>query len=385
MRRLLLPVLFVFACGDNGDNAAPDAAPGDSVSADAHIVVPRAVAVGADYQNGTGTVTKVEIGDLMLTQNVRAGAAQSDPVVRQYGNELFVINRSVGNNITILNAKTLELIDQISTGGGTNPQDVAVVGNKLYVPVYGGRGVAVIDRTTSTKTEIDLATPLGDTDTFPDCVSAYAVGTKVFVACGLLTNFSSMRDPKIAVIDTTTDTYVTSATLPYKNPFGLFQRTPVTSTFTGDLLIPLVDFGVFGDPNMPPMLNTRCVARVSTGATLAVGCAIQNADLGGYPTNMSVSQDGKTLYLSVAESFTVGKLRSLNLDTGAVNATAISPSTQTIIDVAACPNGDVAVTDSTTNMSGIRVYRGATERTTAALSIGMTPVATGLVCYDAAQ
>ena len=99
---------------------------------------------------------------------------------------------------------------------------------------------------------------------------------------------------------------------------------------------------------------------------------------------MSASADGKTLYMAIAESFSVGKLRAYNLETGTLLPDPIGTST-TLIDVAACPNGDVAVSDIATNMSGIRVYRGTTERTTSAMSIGNTPVATGIVCYDAAE
>lgn len=383
MRRLI-PLLFVFACGDNGSNATPDASHVDPMTDGAHVIVPRVVAVGADFQTGTGTISKVEVGNLEVTQNVRAGAASGDPVLRAVGRELFVVNRFGFNNITILDAKTLDLVDQISTGASSNPQDVAVVGQKLYVAALGSKGVLVIDRTTGTKTEIDLATPLGDADGQPDCVSVYAVGTNVFAACSMQTNFKSVLDSKVAVIDATTDTYLASATLPYKNPFGFFQRAPEGSTFTGDLLIPLVDFGVFGDNTMPPMLQTRCVARISTDANLTAGCAIQNADLGGYPANMAVSADGKTLYLAIEESFSVGKLRAYNLETGTLAADPIGTST-TLIDVAACPNGDVAAMDSATNMAGVRVYRGTTERTTSALSIGNTPVTTGIVCYDAAE
>jgi DNA-binding beta-propeller fold protein YncE len=374
--------LFVFACGDNGNNATPDASHVDPMTDGGHVIAPRVAVVGADFQTGTGTLSKIEVGNLEVTQNVRAGAATGDPVLRTHGSELFIINRFGFNNITILDAKTLQLVDQISTGANSNPQDVAVVGQKLYVAALGSKGVIVIDRTNGMKTEIDLATPLGDADGQPDCVSVYAVGTKVFAACSMQTNFKSVLDSKVAVIDTTTDTYVASATLPYKNPFGFFQRAPEGSTFTGDLLIPLVDFGVFGDNTMPPMLQTRCVARISTGANLTAGCALQNADLGGYPANLSVSADGKTLYMAIEESFSVGKLRAYNLETGTLAPDPIGAST-TIIDVAACPNGDVAATDSATNMAGVRVYRGTTERTTSALSIGNTPVATGLVCFDA--
>lgn len=373
MRRLV-PLVFMFACGDN--SVTPDASSVDGKPSDARVVVSRAVAVGTDFQGTTGVVSKLEVDGMMLTQNVRAGAASSDPVLRQYGNELFIVNRFGFNNVTILDAKTLQLIDQIGTGTDSNPQDVAVVGNKLYVATLGGKGVIVINRSNSDKLEIDLATPLGDTDGKPDCGSVYAVGNKVFAACSMQTNFTSVLDSKVAVIDATTDTYVSSTTLPYKNPFGFFQRAPEGSTFTGDLLLPLADFA---------NLTARCVARVSTGATLTSSCAIENSALGGYPSGMSVSADGKTLYLAVAESFTAGKLRSYNLETGMLAADALSASTAQIVDVAACPNGDAVVADATTNMSGLRVYRGGAERSTTAMAIGMPPVAGGLVCYDAGE
>ena len=67
-----------------------------------------------------------------------AGAALGDPVLRYIDGKVYVINRFGSNNVTILDGKTLcSSIEQISTGANSNPQDVAVVGNKLYVPRIG--------------------------------------------------------------------------------------------------------------------------------------------------------------------------------------------------------------------------------------------------------
>jgi len=374
MRCLLPLLLFTFACGDNHDR--PDAHPAiDAAPPDAHIVMPRAVAVAGDFGSpGVGTVSTLEINDLMMRQNISAGAALGDPVLRQYGERLYIVNRYGSNNITILDAKTFTLIDQLSTGMDSNPQDVAVVGTKMYVPALGTAGVLVLKPGMPTPSVIDLATPLGDADGKPDCVSAYAVGTKLYVACDMQTNFANVLDSKIAVIDTTNDTYVTSVTTPYKNPLGFFAQTPPGAAYFGDLLIPLV-------PDLAD-LTAGCIARVSTGATTTVACGPTNADLGGFANRIAIDDKTNTAYIAVAESFTVGKLRTLDLTNGTLGASALSTSSELIIDVAVCPGGDVVAMDQTTDASGLRVWRGTTERTTEALSIGMRPTVNALVCYD---
>src|SRR5690606_1717033 len=115
-----------------------------------------------------------------------------------------------------------------------------------------------------------------DPDGNPDCVSAYAVGTKVYVACGLLDEFYSPRgDGKVAIIDTAGGDAVTSVTLPYPNPQNLFVRSPEGSTLGGDLLIGLTpSFVDYSD---------GCIARISTGATSTAACVdgLASADLGG--------------------------------------------------------------------------------------------------------
>jgi YVTN family beta-propeller protein len=366
--------LVLFACGDNADR--PDARQGiDAAIPDAHVVAPRAVAVAGDF-NMTGTVSKLEITDLMMRQNVVTGAAQGDPVLRAFGDRVYVVNRFGSNNVTILDGKTLTVVDQISTGANSNPQDVAVVGANLYVPAMGTAGVVVLTPGMPTPKVIDLATPLGDTDGKPDCVSAYTVGTYVYVACGLLDSTFSSTMGKIAVIDTATDTVVGQVVTPYKNPLGFFARAPLAATYLGDLLIPLApDFS---------NLTAGCVARISTvnPAAPTAACGPTNAELGGIANRLAVDNESNKLYIAVAESFTVGKLRMIDLATGTLASGALSAANQLIIDVQVCPGGDVVVSDQTTNATGLRVYRGSQERTTEAISIGMNPTTSALGCYD---
>jgi len=385
MNRMILVLLLAAACGDNAKLSPDGGHTGDSGPADAALPVYKAVVLGADFSSGTGIVSRLDLATLSMQTNAVAGVAGSDPVMRQFGDKVYIVNRSVGENITILDARTLAPIGQHSTGANSNPQDVAVVGDKLYIPATGTAGVVVMTLPAGTTTTIALDTVVGDPDGKPDCVSAYTVGTKVYVACDLLdANFTPRGVGKVAVIDTTTDTVVGPAiSMPYKNPLGFFIRTPENMMFEGDLLIPTVpDFEVY---------TTGCLVRVTTGATPTATCApgLTNSALGGFVTGAAVTPDEK-LNMSVivdANFATVsGKLRTYDLATVTLAPAAASATAEQIGDVAACPDGEVVTIDSKMNDEGVRVFKDGTERTTDVKPIGLPPIFSGgIVCYDAAN
>ncbi len=380
MNRLLILLTILAACGDNL-KAVPDGGTGGDDGGGGGSAAPlyKAVMLGADYSSGTGIVSRLDLATLAMQTNAVAGVATSDPVIRHLGDKIYVVNRYVGENVTILDAKTLAPVDQISTGAGSNPQDVAVVGDKLYVPAMGTTGVVVLQG--GQATTIDLGTLLGDPDGKPDCMSAYAVDTKVFVACSLLDqNFTARGLGKIAVIDSTTD-HATALTLPEKNPAGFLQKSPDSSVFHGDLLISTVpSFDVF---------TNGCVARVPVDGTTAPTCAtgLTNSALGGFVNGIAVGDDAK-LYLAVVvdKNFATdsGKLRAFDMTAGMLMPTAMSGTTEQITDLAACPDGNIVAIDSTMNANGVRVFKDGMERTTAPLSLGLPPIfGSGIVCYDA--
>jgi hypothetical protein len=324
-------------------------------------------------------MSSLDLATLEVAQRVAPnGAVAEDPMVRHVGDELFVVNRAGGNNVTILNASTFALVKQLATGAGSNPQDVAVVGQKLYVPGFGTAGVVVVPRDGSAPTAVDLASL--DPDGQPNCVTAFAVGTDVYVACELLDATFTPRGPGVVVvIDTATDTVKGAPlTLTNANPFGVFERMPEAQG--GDLVIPTVPS--FGDVTM------GCVERIVVGANpSAAGCQVTNQALGGFAARIAF-QDiaGQAVQWIVASSFgaagPVGTLRAFDLDTKMLVGNPITPPTQIIVDVVGCPDGSVVVSDQTMVANGLRVYDGTTERTTNALAIGLTPNSShGLVCY----
>lgn len=373
MRRFFLFALLA-ACGDNHVGGRPDASP----PTDAGPLTPRAVVVAGTFMPGqAGVMSALDLETLELTQRVAPnGAIGNDPMVRKRGNELFVVNRSDGNNVTILDATTFEVIDQLATGAGSNPQDVAISGDKLFVPGFGTKGVIVLQRGLGVQTTIDLSA--FDPDGQPNCISAYAVAGKIFVACELLDPSFQPRGPgRIAVIDAATNALVTSFALANANPFGVFEQLP-DGVLGGDLVIPTVPS--FFD------FNVGCVERISTGATPAAhGCLVSNADLGGYAARLDFQGGAAPIAWIVVSKFDTearGNLQGFDLLTSDLWPAPVSPTSQVLVDVASCPNGMTIVADQTMAANGLRVYQGMVEQTGAPLAIGLRPGSShGLVCY----
>lgn len=366
MHKYILLAFALAGCGDNQTvtvETPPDAAPS------AHAVV-----VSGDFTPGSpGVMSVLDVARQQVTQRVAPnGAVGDDPVMRQVGDELFVINRSDGNNVTILDAATFAVKEQLATGAGSNPYDVAVVGTKIYVPAFGTKGVIVLTRGSATTTTIDLAQL--DTDGKPDCVAATAIGSDVYVACERLDqNFKPRGPGKIAVIDSATDTVRTTVTMANANPIGTFARLPDD----GDLVIPTA-------PDIVGDATKGCVEKITPGATPAAnGCLVQNLDLGGFANRVEVQDAfGVRIAWIATSKFPAGYIEAFDLQTLCLWSAPITPDQQTIVDVAVCPTGELVVADSTSGKAGLRLYNGAAELTPGALDIGMTPASShGLACY----
>ncbi|HSK03289.1 MAG TPA: hypothetical protein VK932_18685 [Kofleriaceae bacterium] len=370
----MLALLLLAACGDNLPGR-PDAPPADAAPPGA-----RAVIVAGNFMPGEGGVMSVLSFDPLAVEPrvAPAGAVGSDPVLRRIGDELLVVNRAEGNNVTILDAATFAVKAQLATGTGTNPQDVAAFADKLFVPAFDTAGVVVITRGSGARETIDLSAL--DPDGEPNCVSAYTVGDEVYVACELLDLTFQPRGPgQIAVIDAATNAVKTTFPLASANPFGAFEQLPA-GVLGGDLVIPTVPS--FTD------FSTGCVERVQTGAApRANGCVVDNAALGGYAARVDVQLHGgeQLLWLIVSKFDTEprGDLRGYDLVTEALWPAPLSPPSQVLVDLAVCPDGRIAVADAAIAANGLRVYDALREQTAAPLPIGLRPASPhGLACYQ---
>lgn len=370
--------LALLACGDN--RALPDA----GAPIDAPAGPPRAVVVAGDFVSGhPGVLSTLDPATRMVMPNVGpALAVGADPILRHFGGELFIINR-IENNVTILDDQTLALKEQLGTGAGTNPQDVAVRGQKLFVATFGGTGLLVLTRGSATPVAVDLSAD--DPDGKPNCNSVYLVGTDAYVSCGLLDNadkFKPRGPGKVYIVDSTTNAIKTSLTLGHANPFGVFEQVPAAApSGAGELLMPTALFPV------PPStaLPSGCIERITTGATpAAAGCLINNTDLGGYASRIAfqIDKEGALLWVAAPTTYPKSDLRAYDMSINSLWAGPLNAANQAIGDLALCPGGELVLADTTMNANGLRVYSGAAELTKAVQPIGLPPSSShGLVCY----
>lgn len=362
---LLTSAAALAGCGDDS-RTNPPAGP------------PRAVIVAGDFNPGhPGVLSTYDPASGAVGTNIGpAMVVGDDPVLRHIGRELFIVNRADGNNVTILDDQTLAFKEQLGTGPSSNPQDVAVAGNKLYVPTYGTAGVTVLKRGSTATAVIDLSAD--DPDGLPNCESIYLVGQDVYVACQLLDNTQEFLPPrgpgKVYVIDTATDRVRATLTLGHDNPFSLFEQIPTGAPHAGDLVVGTV---LFDD-------GSGCVERITPGATPAAsGCLVSNADLGGYASRIAFEADagGSISFFAVPTTFPSANLRAFDMPTNLLWSGPLNKTTEIINDVVVCPEDQIVVADTTKNANGLRVYEGSAETTTAALAIGLPPTSThGLVC-----
>jgi len=387
MKKIIVLSLFAAACGDNIDPPGP---PVDS-SMDAAPARIRAVVVtpSNNFVPGQpGILSTVDVVDKTVTMGAGpAMAVGSDPLLRKIGDELFIINRAE-NNITILDAEDLHLVEQISTGAGSNPQDVAIIGNRLFVPTLGNKGMVELTRGSNTIIEYDLG--VDDPDGKPNCASVFHVDNDLYVACGLLDDagmFLPPRGPaKVYLVDPATRMIRRTVTLTTKNPIGLIEQIPEFAPNAGDLVVPTMEFST----------GIGCVERITLGSTAASGgCIVQNTALGNYAGRVgfyAVEFTGPVaphivvppmMYMTVGDpaDFTKSAMRSYDMSSATLTDQR-SSATQAITDLGVCPNSHIVVADSTMAANGVRIYQGTSEVTTAVLPVGLRPQSThGIVCY----
>lgn len=374
-KSLALILLATAACGDNRQVAdRPDA----TSTVDAGPQPLRAVVVAGDFTAGhPGVMSVVDVKARTITTNVAPGGAiGNDPVLRKIGDELLVVNRASGNSVTILDASTYALVEQLGTGANSNPQDVAVIGDKVFVATLGNKGGVALTRGSTTVTEIDLSAD--DPDGKPNCNSVFYAFNKLYFSCGLLddtnVNLPARGLGKVYVVNPTTLDVEKTITLTTANPIALFEQIPATSPHANDLVLPTIDFGT----------GAGCVERIATTTQSGAGCLVQNPAAYAFSGRATFGAS-PTMYLGVA-SYPMGFVRKVDLSTDTMSPDVLTAAGQVVGDIVACDNGELVVADNpfppSTAPAGIRIYQGASEKTTAPLAVGLKPASShGIVCY----
>ncbi len=366
----LVVTLVAAACGGSGDDhavadAAPvpiDAAPGSSRAA---------IVAGA---GSGGVLSTLSTGAMVVSANRDSGGVVgADPIVRHLGHELFVVNRGGTGALSVLDDTALTVTTTLAPHAGSQPQDVAAVGDKLYVVERAGTGVERLTRGSAASVDIDLSAD--DPDGNPNCTSAIALGPDVYVACGLLDDATGAPrgNAKVYVIDSATDTVRTSFDLTTKAPSSLLEAV-------GDGTLAIAT-------NDASANNSGCIEHITPGAAPSSQCITRNIVLAGFATRIQFQIFGDSMFLWMAVTGTddsaLGTRPLMAFDVTSSEAwQPISTPGEIIGDAALCPDGTVVLSELAPAAQGLRAYQLAVEITTAPLAVGLPPTSShGIECY----
>ncbi len=158
---IVLMIVFIYNCGTDDNNekqdAGTDAILEDVTSTDGGLKSDFAFVVNAAPDYSSGSFSIVELSSKNVEKN--KGVIHSDAVARVYGDLIYVVNRMGADNITIINPQSdYSVVKQFSVGSGSNPQDVVVVGEKIFVSLQLSNTVPVYSNKTYEKiAEIDTS------------------------------------------------------------------------------------------------------------------------------------------------------------------------------------------------------------------------------------
>ena len=295
-------------------------------------------ALGSDYQT-SGILTVIDLPDISVNRSSFSGVVSTDPVLRYYAERLYIINRFSFDNVTILDALTHQLISQRSTGAGTNPQDIAVFDNKIYVALLNAGHILVFDDLENEQSHrIDISDY--DDDQIPNCSSLYVVGDRLFAVLSRYDENFKSKGSTVLVIDTNTDQIVHSIELSHSGPVTLFQQAPDNDSWRGDLFI----------ATAPDFMSTSgCIHRITPIGNASSECFVSNNVLGGYVSAISFREQYLFAAINQSDASFQSTSRIVRLSDDRV-ITEIGPAFQGInpTDITQCSSGLFVMNDITT-------------------------------------
>jgi hypothetical protein len=161
-------------------------------------VEPRLIAISRD-----GHIASL---DIAAPWTVRASGELGIPIAnaRCRNGRCLVVHAAPDNVVSVVDAEDLSLADPIVLEAGSDPRDVAMVGDHTAViSQYGSAALLEIDLATRDVTPIDLS-PLADADGVPEVLRLASCGRRVFAQLRRVDHITEMPSPlgaALGVID----------------------------------------------------------------------------------------------------------------------------------------------------------------------------------------
>ena len=368
MKTLQIASTFLLVAACNGD-ANPPLETADAATEEADASSPDAPSEVAACSCVVGTqggeLTYIAIPSLDVEQDVAALSGLGQVTLRAFDSRVFAVSPAPENQIRVIDLATRELVTSWSTGLGTNPQDIAVVGDRAYVALADVGELQIWNVGDPATAELPVILSQFEGDGNPDATSVVVAGDTVFVS--------------FAFLDAVGNPVARGAVFSMSLPDEQFDRlADLTVGTPQSLLVSVGDRAVastaqFGAPEM------GCGFDVVEAGEFTSSCEVTNAELGGVVIASAAAADGGFVVVRAADDSTSLK----RISNGTVESVSI-PASRAPTAVALCESTNQLIYADDEG-SGIRVLDLATgtEVTSSALDIGGAPIGPGaLVCTE---
>ncbi len=337
-----------------------------------------AVVVTADWQAGSGQAVAFDMTTPSAPSLISGYSTEisSDPAVKIYESNAYVINRYGFDNIQVLDIKNgLSTIGQYSTENGSNPHDIAFINqNKIYVTLHepGFGDILVMNPNNGeTITTVSLSSYADNDQDAARADEILLVGTKAYVT---LQNLGSLYtapayNGKLAVLDTSTNAVSTVVTLDGRNP-----RTIQYDSATGKLYVSLMGSLSWGDIQLTGGIDVLDIS--GSTPVNADGLLIDDDSFGGNCGDMVIASSTKG-YIVISASDYKNTVYSFNPTTGAVGSAVYGPGS--FMPNINYSNGYLYICDTTTDAAGLVVIDTSTDT-----QVGTVPISAGMPPNDIA-
>jgi hypothetical protein len=300
-----------------------------------------------------GAVNTIRLSDKMVVAGLDTTIDQ-DNQVRVFAGKAYILNRGPGT-LRIYDIKTWKNPVEIPTGDATAdhassiPEDVLVVGNKIYVTMAGndaGHAIGILDAsdTSGVKKWIALPAAATDPDGRGEPFLLYGCGTKAYVLMGDYdsTTFQPASNSRIAVVDTASDTLEGFIPLSAQSPTAIAAATADCH----DVLV--AQAGPFG--KLPD--GTGGIEHYDLAAKKSLGMVLTDSQLMGRPNTITLASAHlafTSIYFDPQPDPTTGqpilssaKVIAFDPTTGKIGSDILGKSVY-IPFAAVAPNGDLIV------------------------------------------
>lgn len=292
----------------------------------------------------------------------------NDAVPRVFRGLVYLVNRFNGDSIQVLDPENdFATLSNCTTGGGSNPHDIAVLNDeKAYVTLYGDPHLLIVhprpqsDCSDFILGRIDLSS-FADEDGRPEMDQMTIVHGRLYVTIQRLLNFAPAGPGGVIVIDTASDEVVDEIELSGQQPFSVTKGIVVRNN---QLLIGQI--GNFG-------VADGGIETVELPAGTASGFLITEEELGGDLNDFVIVSDRVGYAIVSAPDFTTSFVQ-FDPSQGVVT-NAILSNVEFLADVELNNRGEMFLLDRSFSAPGVRIFRAASgeELTDEPIDIGLPP------------